>query len=152
MLQQWQSIKPTILCITHHSFLLEAFGSDHCQKAAGFLVFQTSFPLCACENGHPYLASKKECEGIKHSKVWGGMDKCQTVWDPIAKLHSATRGNHRWEQLNTSKVVKCTENDESNLTTCTYLQICSTARYGLLSYHSLFSAIQILRVGYVMPT
>ena len=51
-----------------------AFGSDHCQRAAGFLVCQSNFPLCdECQSGHSYLASKEECERVS-------MVECEEEW------------------------------------------------------------------------
>ena len=48
-------------------------GSDHCQRAASLLVCQSSFPLCDCESGRSYLASREECERIS-------MVECEEEW------------------------------------------------------------------------
>ena len=45
-------------------FFLENSGSESCQRAAGLLVCQSSFPLCSCKNGYSYFASREECEKI----------------------------------------------------------------------------------------
>ena len=51
-----------------------SFGSDHCQRAAGFLVCQSYFPLCdECQSGNAYLASREECERIS-------MVECKEEW------------------------------------------------------------------------
>ena len=51
----------------------ETFGSDHCQRAAGFLVCQSWFPLCNCESGQSLTASREECETIS-------MVECKEEW------------------------------------------------------------------------
>ena len=51
------------------------FGSDHCQRAAGFLVCQSYFPLCdECQSGNVYLASRQDCERIS-------MVECEEEWE-----------------------------------------------------------------------
>ena len=50
-----------------------SFGSEYCQRAAGLLVCQSYFPLCDCESGHLYLASRQECERIS-------MVECKEEW------------------------------------------------------------------------
>ena len=50
-----------------------SMGSEHCQRAAGLLVCQISFPLCDCGSGHSYLASREECERIS-------MVECEDEW------------------------------------------------------------------------
>ena len=46
--------------------LTESAASEDCHRAAGLLACQSSFPLCDCENGHSYFASREECEGISN--------------------------------------------------------------------------------------
>ena len=48
----------------------ESFGSEYCQRAAGFLVCQSSFPLCDCENGYSYFASEEVCESLSNFECW----------------------------------------------------------------------------------
>ena len=50
-----------------------SFGSDHCQRAASLLVCQSYFPLCNCESGRSYWASREECERIS-------MVECEEEW------------------------------------------------------------------------
>ena len=49
-------------------------GSDHCQRAAGMLACQSSFPLCdKCQSGHSYLASREDCERVS-------IVECEKEW------------------------------------------------------------------------
>ena len=56
-----------------HLFLIESFGSEYCQRAAGLFVCQSYFPLCDCRSGYLYLASKEECERLS-------MVECEEEW------------------------------------------------------------------------
>ena len=53
--------------------LAESAGTERCKKAASFLVCQSSFPLCDCESGQSYSASREECERIS-------MVECEEEW------------------------------------------------------------------------
>ena len=52
---------------------IETVDSDYCQRAASLLICQSSFPLCDCERGHSYFASRNECKRLS-------MDECQEEW------------------------------------------------------------------------
>ena len=53
--------------------VLGNFGSDYCQRAASLLVCQSYYPLCDCESGHSYFASREQCERIS-------MEECKKEW------------------------------------------------------------------------
>ena len=55
------------------AFYAESEGTEYCQKAASFFVCQSSFPICDCENGRAYMASRQECERIS-------MVECEEEW------------------------------------------------------------------------
>ena len=65
--------KSPVFSIVKLTKFLGSFGSDHCQRAGGMLLCQSYFPLCDCESGHSYMASREECERIS-------MVECEEEW------------------------------------------------------------------------
>ena len=64
------SLHTVMICLKLYS---ESSESEYCQQASAFLVCQSSFPLCDCQSGHTYLASREECEKIS-------MVECEEEW------------------------------------------------------------------------
>ena len=76
------SFVSSVLCVSTLSchilvfemiYFLEKYGSDHCQREAGFFICQSSFPLCNCKSGQTYLASREDCERIS-------IIECEEEW------------------------------------------------------------------------